>query len=126
MFEFELSDNADAVVRLVIVIGKLLFSVFIICMLWDRRKPAPKLFANDAHDQPQSHGERESDSAIDYEDFDNTIWLPGPNSTRVKVVFMEDGEFNGSSDLLEDEEKKSVTAGDEILPDCRTKDISQS
>ncbi len=49
---FELSDNADAAVRLCIVIFKLIFCVVILLLFWERRAPAQSVEDEDEGLQP--------------------------------------------------------------------------
>lgn len=122
MLEFELSDNADAVVRVVIAIGKLLILVFVICMLWECRTPTQSLFRADKDLQPRKQAEQIAE--VDFGQFDNHFWLPGPDSTGRLYVFLEDGELTGENAPPSAQDDGTGTGEDESSADSSNKETA--
>lgn len=122
MFEFELSDNADAVVRLIIVIFKLLIFVFVICMLWECRTPAQSLFKANKDLQPRKPAGQIAE--VDFGQFDNHFWLPGPDSTRRLYVFLEDAELTGENAPPSVQDDGTGTGEDESSADSSNKETA--
>lgn len=98
MFEFELSDNADAVVRVIIAICKLLIFVFVICMLWVRPTPPARLYTEE--DDAKSRSEVDQ-SVINYGQFQNSFWKAGADSTREFGTYLQGDKTPCGSDLLD-------------------------
>lgn len=98
MFEFELSDNADAVVRVIIAIGKLIIFVFVICMLWEFRTPPVRLYTKENGAKSRSEVDK---SVIDYGQFQNSFWKAGPDSTREFGTYLPGDKTSCGSDPLD-------------------------
>jgi len=98
MFELELSHNADAVVRVIIAICKLLIFVFVIRMLWECRTPPVRLYTKEDDSKSRSEVEK---SVIDYGQFQNSFWKAGPDSTREFGTYVPGDKTSCGNDPLD-------------------------